>query len=148
MSTSAGYSLIDRIVCAKSVDRHTWCIIGLCLFCLVVLFFDVGGAALFEPDEGRNAEVAREVLLLDDWITPHYDFIPRLDKPIFFFGLVALSFKIFGSASGRLVFLQCWRRSVVFHSHTFLPGLFLDGGGAVERVDSGDQCRVFCPLGW
>ena len=96
MSTSAGYSLIDRIVCAKSVDRHTWCIIGLCLFCLVVLFFDVGGAALFEPDEGRNAEVAREVLLLDDWITPHYDFIPRLDKPVFFFGLVALSFKIFG----------------------------------------------------
>ena len=96
MSTSAGYSLIDRIVCAKSVDRHTWCVIGLCLFCLVVLFFDVGGAALFEPDEGRNAEVAREVLLLDDWITPHYDFIPRLDKPICFFGLVALSFKIFG----------------------------------------------------
>ena len=51
---------------------------------------------MFEPDEGRNAEVAREILLLRDRVTPHYDFIPRLDKPVFFFGLVALSFKIFG----------------------------------------------------
>ena len=32
----------------------------------------------------------------DDWITPHYDFIPRLDKPAVFFGLVALAFKVFG----------------------------------------------------
>jgi 4-amino-4-deoxy-L-arabinose transferase-like glycosyltransferase len=83
-------------MCSKSFDPHTWCVIGLCVFCLVVLFFGLGGAALFEPDEGRNAEVAREVLLLDDWITPHYDFIPRLDKPAVFFGLVALAFKVFG----------------------------------------------------
>jgi 4-amino-4-deoxy-L-arabinose transferase-like glycosyltransferase len=60
------------------------------------LFSNLGGAALFEPDEGRNAEVAREILLLKDWITPHYDFIPRLDKPIVFFDLVALSYKLFG----------------------------------------------------
>ena len=83
-------------MCAKSLDRHTWCLIALCLFCLVILFSDLGAAALFEPDEGRNAEVAREILLLRDWVTPHYDFIPRLDKPVFFFGLVALSFKLFG----------------------------------------------------
>src|SRR5688572_10130881 len=96
MKTSAGYSLIDRVMCAKSLDRHTWGLIALCFFCLVILFSDLGAAALFEPDEGRNAEVAREILLLRDWVTPHYDFIPRLDKPVFFFGLVALSFKIFG----------------------------------------------------
>lgn len=48
-------------MCSKSFDRHTWCIIALCLFCLVILFSDLGGPALFEPDEGRNAEVAREI---------------------------------------------------------------------------------------
>jgi 4-amino-4-deoxy-L-arabinose transferase-like glycosyltransferase len=69
---------------------------ALFIFCLFIVFSDLGGAALFEPDEGRNAEVAREILLLDDWVTPHYDFIPRLDKPIFFFWLVAFSFKLFG----------------------------------------------------
>lgn len=70
--------------------------LGLLLFCVWILFTNLGGAALFEPDEGRNAEIAREILLLKDWVTPHYDFIPRLDKPILFFGLVALSYKFFG----------------------------------------------------
>ncbi|HYY25883.1 MAG TPA: hypothetical protein VE689_10355, partial [Candidatus Udaeobacter sp.] len=41
----------------------------LCLVCLVVLFSNLGSAALFEPDESRNAEKAREILLLNDWVT-------------------------------------------------------------------------------
>lgn len=72
-----------------------WMIL-LFVFCAWILFSDLGGAALFEPDEGRNAEVAREILLLRDSVTPHYDFIPRLDKPVLFFDLVALSYRLFG----------------------------------------------------
>jgi dolichyl-phosphate-mannose-protein mannosyltransferase len=74
---------------------HFWTI-GLFVLCGWLLFSNLGGSALLEPDEGRNAEVAREILLLNDWVTPHYDFIPRLDKPMLFFDLVALSYKIFG----------------------------------------------------
>jgi 4-amino-4-deoxy-L-arabinose transferase-like glycosyltransferase len=70
--------------------------IGFFLFTAWVLFSNLGGVALFEPDEGRNAEIAREILLLKDWVTPHYDFIPRLDKPILYFDLVALAYKLFG----------------------------------------------------
>lgn len=68
------------------------------LFCLslFLLFYNLGGPALFEPDEGRNAEVAREVLLVQDWEIPHYNFTPRLDKPILFYWLIALSYKLFG----------------------------------------------------
>ena len=61
-----------------------------------MLFYRLGGPALFEPDEGRNAEKAREILLLNDWITPHENFHPVLDKPIFFYWLIALSYKLFG----------------------------------------------------
>lgn len=71
-------------------------VIGLLLFSVFILFFKLGDPAFFEPDEGRNAEVAREILLLKDWVTPHYDFIPRLDKPVFFYWLIALSYKLFG----------------------------------------------------
>ena len=67
-----------------------------CLVCLVVIFNDLGGAALFEPDEGRNAEKAREILLLGDWVTPYENFLTTLDKPMFFYWLIAVSFKIFG----------------------------------------------------
>jgi 4-amino-4-deoxy-L-arabinose transferase-like glycosyltransferase len=61
-----------------------------------VLLYQWGSAALFEPDEGRNAEKAREILLLNDWVTPHENFYPILDKPIFFYWLIALSYKLFG----------------------------------------------------
>lgn len=63
---------------------------------IFVLFYQLGSAALFEPDEGRNAEKAREILLLRDWITPHENFHPVLDKPIAFYWLIALSYKLFG----------------------------------------------------
>ena len=68
----------------------------LCLVCLAVLLVNLSGANFFEPDEGRNAEKAREILLLNDWVTPHENFLPVLDKPMFFYWLVALSYKIFG----------------------------------------------------
>ena len=74
------------------------------LVCVAVLFANLGGADFFEPDEGRNAEKAREILLLNDWVTPHENFLPVLDKPVFFYWLVAFSYKIFGVAewSARL----------------------------------------------
>jgi 4-amino-4-deoxy-L-arabinose transferase-like glycosyltransferase len=70
-----------------------WLLLGVCL---LSLFFQVGTAGLFEPDEGRNAEKAREVLLLNDWVTPHENFFPVLDKPMFFYWLIAIFYKAFG----------------------------------------------------
>jgi 4-amino-4-deoxy-L-arabinose transferase-like glycosyltransferase len=68
----------------------------LSLVCVVVLFVNLGSADFFEPDEGRNAEKAREILLLNDWVTPHENFLPVLDKPMSFYWLVAFAYKIFG----------------------------------------------------
>jgi 4-amino-4-deoxy-L-arabinose transferase-like glycosyltransferase len=69
----------------------------LLLLAAAALFFAaLGHLPLLEPDEGRNAEVAREMLVTHDYITPHYDSLPYLDKPAFFFWLVAGSFKVMG----------------------------------------------------
>jgi len=65
--------------------------VSACMF-----FVGLGRLPLTEPDEGRNAEVAREMLDSGDWITPHYDTLPYLDKPAAFFWLVAASFRAFG----------------------------------------------------
>jgi len=62
----------------------------------VLFFLELGRLSLTEPDEGRNAEVAREMIVMHDWITPHYDSLPYLDKPAVFFWLVAASFRLFG----------------------------------------------------
>lgn len=76
-----------------SATRHLLllCVAAACLF-----FLGLGRLPLLEPDEGRNAEVAREMLSSGDWITPHFNSLPYLDKPVFFFWLVALSFRVWG----------------------------------------------------
>lgn len=100
MNGSSARSLPVDGVNTKTADPIRCWTGVLFVFSAWILFANLGGAALFEPDEGRNAEIAREIVILKDWITPHYDFIPRLDKPILYFDLVAVSYKLFGISEG------------------------------------------------
>lgn len=71
--------------------------LGLLLFTAGVLFFaGLGRLPLLEPDEGRNAEVGREMLVSGDWITPHFNSFAVLDKPAVYFWMVAASLQTFG----------------------------------------------------
>lgn len=51
---------------------------------------------LFEPDEGRYAEIPREMLVRGDWVVPSLQSEPYLDKPPLFYWLVMLSYRTFG----------------------------------------------------
>ena len=79
---------------SRSADRWLLSLLGAVV--VFVLLYQLGGAALFEPDEGRNSEKAREILVLNDWVTPHENFHAVLDKPMFFYWLIALFYKLFG----------------------------------------------------
>src|ERR1700722_5121725 len=79
------------------------------LFLLValpaVLLYPRLAFPLFEPDESRYAELPREMLLRGDFVVPHLDGEPYLDKPPLFYWLVAAAYKVFGVGAGtaRLV---------------------------------------------
>ena len=64
---------------------------GLVLFC-----YRLGVPGLMDPDEGRYAEIAREILLLRDWLIPHLNLFPYLEKPPLVYWLTAASFKVLG----------------------------------------------------
>lgn len=57
-----------------------------------VLFLGLSAPA-FMDHEGRYAEVAREMLLTGDWITPQLNFTPFLNKPPLAFWITALIFR-------------------------------------------------------
>ena len=66
-------------------------------FAAAALFaFHLGSYGLWEPDEARYAEIAREMLLWHDWIVPHLNYVPYIEKPPLLYWLTALSMRIFG----------------------------------------------------
>src|SRR5579872_4771772 len=60
---------------------------------------------LLEPDEGRYAEIPREMLARGDWLVPQLQGQPYLDKPPLVYWLVMLSYRVCGvhDWSARLV---------------------------------------------
>jgi 4-amino-4-deoxy-L-arabinose transferase-like glycosyltransferase len=63
-----------------------------CVLAGLVLFPNLGGYTLWDPDEARHAEVAREMLAASDWrgwIVPAFNFQPYHDKPVLFYWAVA-----------------------------------------------------------
>ena len=51
---------------------------------------------LLDPDEGRNAEVAREMAASGDLVIPHLAGVPYLDKPPALFAAAAAAIQVFG----------------------------------------------------
>lgn len=71
------------------------------LFCLTIIlsllyFILLGARPLFVPDEGRYAEIAREMIASKDFITPHLNGIEYFEKPVLFYWLGALAIKFGG----------------------------------------------------
>ena len=75
------------------------------LFLSGLLLYPCMSFALFEPDEGRYAQIPREMLARGEWIVPTLQGEAYLDKPPLFYWLVALAYSLFGFSDGvaRLV---------------------------------------------
>jgi 4-amino-4-deoxy-L-arabinose transferase-like glycosyltransferase len=71
-------------------------ILFLLVFSLSLYTFKLGDCPFFNPDEGIHAQVAKNMVVDGDWITPRFNGQNFYDKPILYYWLNALSFKLFG----------------------------------------------------
>jgi len=86
--------------------RNAWLLDSAILFVGIFLFYSLflGNYPLFTPDEGRYSEVAREMLVTHDYITPRVNGVAFFDKPILYYWLQALAIFLFGLTEGALRF--------------------------------------------
>jgi len=74
--------------------RSTW-IAGLAVTALL-WFAPLASYRLFNPDEGRYAEIPREMLVSADWVTPRLDAIKYFEKPPLQYWATAAAYQVFG----------------------------------------------------
>ncbi len=69
----------------------------------VVLFgFRLGSHDLSNPDDGRYAEIPREMVATGDWVTPRLNGVNYFEKPPLMYWLMAASLKAFGPSAWAL----------------------------------------------
>ncbi len=62
----------------------------------VQFFFRLGTIGLVGPDEPRYAQVAREMAVTGDYVTPRLGGEPWFEKPVLYYWLTALAYKLHG----------------------------------------------------
>ncbi|MBC7286856.1 MAG: phospholipid carrier-dependent glycosyltransferase [Armatimonadetes bacterium] len=78
---------------------------GILLLAVCTYFWGLGAYGLLDPDEGRYAEIPREMLETGDFITPHLNYVKYFEKPPLFYWLVAAAMAGLGQTefAARLV---------------------------------------------
>jgi 4-amino-4-deoxy-L-arabinose transferase-like glycosyltransferase len=76
--------------------REQWTYRGLAVFLALVWLGMLAARPLFNPDEGRYAEIPREMLSGGDWVIPHLNGLAYIEKPPLQFWATALSYRLLG----------------------------------------------------
>jgi 4-amino-4-deoxy-L-arabinose transferase-like glycosyltransferase len=76
--------------------RKSWLLGTAAVICTLLWFALLALRPLYEPDEGRYAEIPREMLSGGDWVIPHLDALVYLEKPPLQYWLTALAYRAFG----------------------------------------------------
>jgi 4-amino-4-deoxy-L-arabinose transferase-like glycosyltransferase len=90
-------AIMSAMLPAILAERHRRLRLLVCATLAALLYLPaLGRPALWEPDEGRYAEIAREMVLTHDYVTPRDNWVRYFEKPPLVYWAEALSIKLLG----------------------------------------------------
>ncbi|MBT3508911.1 MAG: glycosyltransferase family 39 protein [Nitrospina sp.] len=112
------------------------------VFCFIALTYKLGGVPPYHSDENFYVESSRNMVESGDYLTPVYNDKKRFAKPILYYWMVSISYKIFGVSLdsarltsaffgsltiGLLYLISCrlFEGRIGFYSILILPSTFL-----------------------
>ena len=135
-------------------------VLTLLLFSFLVFGIGLGGQAITEADEAYYAEASREMVVSGDWLTPHFNYEDRWQKPVLYYWLTALVYsaagpsegaaRLWSALSGAGLVLLVWgmaRRAASTRAHAWLAGAITAtcyGYFAMARSALPDLPLAFC----
>ncbi|HLZ97869.1 MAG TPA: phospholipid carrier-dependent glycosyltransferase [Steroidobacteraceae bacterium] len=88
--------------------RDRWTYLGLSALVVVLWFAMLPLRPLFNPDEGRYAEIPREMLAGGDWVIPHLNGLAYIEKPPLQYWATAAALAVFGQGEfGARFYTAC-----------------------------------------
>ena len=81
---------------SRSGAKPSWRLLGLLLAVIVVWFGNIEYRKLIKPDEGRYAEIPREMVASGDWTTPRLNDLKYFEKPPLQYWATAAAYTAFG----------------------------------------------------
>lgn len=81
---------------AAPLPRERWMYTALAALLAALWLATLAARPLFNPDEGRYAEIPREMLSGGDWVVPHLNGLAYIEKPPLQYWATAVSYRLFG----------------------------------------------------
>jgi 4-amino-4-deoxy-L-arabinose transferase-like glycosyltransferase len=69
---------------------------SLLLISVLTFFLGLGRQAITDADEAYYAEASREMVESGDWLTPHFNYTDRWQKPVLYYWLTSATFLVLG----------------------------------------------------
>ncbi len=76
--------------------RERWIYRGLAVLLTLLWLATLAARPLFNPDEGRYAEIPREMQSAGDWVIPHLNGLAYIEKPPLQYWATAVSYRLLG----------------------------------------------------
>jgi 4-amino-4-deoxy-L-arabinose transferase-like glycosyltransferase len=104
----------DAISVTNTARRYA--LPALLLLAAAVYFVDLGGIAIWDANEAFYVETPREMLEAHDFLNPTFNYLPRFNKPVLSYWIVAAFYRVFGVsvavqrvaiALGAIVIIGC-----------------------------------------